>query len=101
MWANKALELTAVAWWNVANFHAHRAITGRANSVGGSSDSVLLVKPRVTAFATSWWLPVPCTGRSSAAGWPLADLVRSAPELSRAPAQLPMPYLSDRASAAS
>ncbi len=32
-----ALELTASAWGNVANFHAPRAIAARASIIGGSS----------------------------------------------------------------
>ncbi len=35
--ANKALELTAYAWWNVGNFHACRAHIARASVIGGSS----------------------------------------------------------------
>ncbi len=35
--ANKALELTAVAFWNVGVFHAARPIAVRASVVGGSS----------------------------------------------------------------
>ena len=35
--ANKALELTASASWNVANFHAPSAILARASVAGGSS----------------------------------------------------------------
>ncbi len=34
---NKALELTAYAWQNLAVFHASRAIPARAILVGGSS----------------------------------------------------------------
>ena len=40
-------------------------------------------------------------GRGSAAGVPLADLVRSAPELIRAQALFQIPALSDDASAGS
>ncbi len=34
---NKALELTASAWWNVANFHAPCAIVASPRVIGGSS----------------------------------------------------------------